>query len=194
MKLELTEQEKIAREISKVDSGAMYVAMGNEKSLQEQIDNSKREKWNQKIDDMQAKFTDHEKRLQEAADEYAKKLGSVQIMPISNYVIVHPFAENPFQKVKVSSSGLIIDTGGLVPEYKRDDSGEYVEAEQAIRVGVVIEAGPECKWIRNGDTVMWYISNEVVVPFYNFGFKLVNETRVICVINDDLNERFNRSE
>ena len=194
MKLELTEQEKIAREISKVDSGAMYVAMGNEKSLQEQIDNSKREKWNQKIDDMQAKFTDHEKRLQEAADEYAKNLGNVQIMPISNYVIVRPFAENPFQKVKVSSSGLIIDTGGLVPEYKRDDSGEYVEAEQAIKVGVVIEAGPECKWIRNGDTVMWYISNEVVVPFYNFGFKLVNETRVICVINDDLNERFNRSK
>ena len=194
MKLELTEQEKIAREVSKIDSGAMYVAMGSEKSLQEQIDNSKREKWNQKIDDMQAKFTDHEKRLQEAADEYAKNLGSVQIMPISNYVIVRPFAENPFQKVKVSSSGLIIDTGGLVPEYKRDDSGEYVEAEQAIRVGVVIEAGPECKWIRNGDTVMWYISNEVVVPFYNFGFKLVNETRVICVINDDLNERFNRSE
>lgn len=194
MKLELTEQEKIAREVSKIDSGAMYVAMGSEKSLQEQIDNSKREKWNQKIDDMQAKFTDHEKRLQEAADEYAKNLGNVQIMPISNYVIVRPFAENPFQKVKVSSSGLIIDTGGLVPEYKRDDSGEYVEAEQAIKVGVVIEAGPECKWIRNGDTVMWYISNEVVVPFYNFGFKLVNETRVICVINDDLNERFNRSE
>ena len=194
MKLELKKKKKIAREVSKIDSGAMYVAMGSEKSLQEQIDNSKREKWNQKIDDMQAKFTDHEKRLQEAADEYAKNLGNVQIMPISNYVIVRPFAENPFQKVKVSSSGLIIDTGGLVPEYKRDDSGEYVEAEQAIKVGVVIEAGPECKWIRNGDTVMWYISNEVVVPFYNFGFKLVNETRVICVINDDLNERFNRSE
>ena len=192
MKLELTEQEKIAREISKVDSGAMYVAMGNEKSLQEQIDNSKREKWNQSIDDMQAKFANHEKRLQEAADEYAKNLGNVQIMPISNYVIVRPFAENPFQKVKVSSSGLIIDTGGLVPEYKRDDSGEYVEAEQAIKVGVVIEVGPECKWLRSGDTVMWYISNEVVVPFYNFGFRLVNETRVICVINDDLNERFNR--
>ena len=86
-----------------------------------------------------------------------------------------------------------MDTGGLIPEYKRDDSGEYVEAEQAVKVGVVIEVGPECKWIRNGDTVMWYVSNEVVVPFYNFGFRLVNETRVICVINDDLNERFNRS-
>lgn len=194
MKTELTEKEKIAREISKVDSGALYFAMGNEKSLEEQIDNHKREKWNQSVDAMQEKFANHEKRLQEAADEYAKKLDGVQIMPISNYVIVHPFVENPFQKVKVSSSGLIVDTGGLIPEYKRDDSGEYVEAEQAVKVGVVIEVGPECKWIRNGDTVMWYVSNEVVVPFYNFGFRLVNETRVICVINDDLNERFNRSK
>ena len=177
MKTELTENEKIAREISKVDSGALYFAMGNEKSLEEQIDNHKREKWNQSVDAIQEKFANHEKRLQEAADEYAKKLDGVQIMPISNYVIVRPFVENPFQKVKVSSSGLIVDTGGLIPEYKRDDSGEYVEAEQAVK----------------GKIKMWYISNEVVVPFYNFGFRLVNETRVICVINDDLNERFNRS-
>ena len=35
MKTELTENEKIAREISKVDSGALYFAMGNEKSLEE---------------------------------------------------------------------------------------------------------------------------------------------------------------
>lgn len=194
MRLELTEKEKLARAVSAIDSGATYMPLSTEPSLQEQIDNSKREKWNQKIEEQQQKFADHERRLQEAADEYAKKLDKVQIMPIANYVIVRPFVENPFQRVKVNASGLIIDTGGLTPEVKRNDSGEYEEAEQAIRVGVVVEAGPECKWIRNGDTVMWYISNEVVVPFYNFGFKLVNETRVICVINDDLNERFNLSK
>lgn len=194
MRLELTEKEKLARVVSAIDSGATYMPLSSEPSLQEQIDNSKREKWNQSIDDMQQKFADHEKRLQEAADEYAKKLDKVQIMPISNYVIVRPFAENPFQKVKVNASGLIVDTGGLLPEYKRNDSGEYEEAEQMIKVGVVIEAGPECKWLKSGDTVMWYVSNEVVVPFYNFGFRLVNETRVICVINDDLNERFNQNK
>lgn len=191
MRNELSMQEKIAREISKVDSDAVFVNM-NDKSLDEHIDAMKREKWNESVQKIEEKFTNHEKKLQEAADEYAKNLNEVQIMPIGNYVIVRPFTENPFQKVTVSSSGLITDLGGMIPEYKNSDSGEYEEAEQVIKVGVVIEAGPECKWLKSGDTIMWTVMSEVVIPFYNFGFRLVNETRAICVINDDLNERFKK--
>jgi hypothetical protein len=191
MRNELSMQERIAREVSKVDSNAIFVNM-NDKSLDEKIDAHKREKWNDSVQKIEDKFANHEKKLQEAADEYAKNLNEVQIMPIGNYVIVRPFTENPFQKVTVSSSGLITDLGGMIPEYKNSDSGEYEEAEQVIKVGVVIEAGPECKWLKSGDTIMWTVMSEVVIPFYNFGFRLVNETRAICVINDDLNERFNK--
>ena len=191
MRNELSEQEKLARQISKIDSDAVFFNV-NDKTLDEHIDNMKREKWNDSVQKIENKFANHETKLQEAADEYAKNLNGVQIMPVANYVIVRPFKENPFQRVKVdSSSGLIIDLGGMVPEYKSNESGEYEEAEQVIKVGVVIEAGPECKWLRSGDTIMWAKMSEVVVPFYNFGFRLVNETRDICVINDDLNERFN---
>ncbi len=191
MRNELSQPEKLARAISGLESDAIFVPV-SEKTLDEQIENNKREKWNEGVQKIQDKFADHENRLQEAADEYAKNLNGVQIMPIGNYVIVRPFKENPFQKVRVDkNSGLIISTGGLTPEYKSTDSGEIVEAEQMIKVGVVIEAGPECKWLRSGDTIMWAVVSEVVVPFYDFGFKLVNETRAICVINDDLNERFN---
>lgn len=191
MRNELSAQEKLAREVSKVDSDAIFMNV-DDRTLDEHIDARKREKWNEGVQKIEDKFANHEKKLQEAADEYAKNLGSVQIMPVANYVIVRPFKENPFQKVKVDPrSGLIIDLGGMVPEYKSNESGEYEEAEQVIKVGVVIEAGPECKWLRSGDTIMWAKMSEVVVPFYNFGFRLVNETRAICVINDDLNERFN---
>lgn len=191
MRNELSVQEKLAREVSKVDSDAIFMNV-DDRTLDEHIDAHKREKWNEGVQKIEDKFANHEKKLQEAADEYAKNLGSVQIMPVANYVIVRPFKENPFQKVKVDPrSGLIIDLGGMVPEYKSNETGEYEEAEQVIKVGVVIEAGPECKWLRSGDTIMWSKMSEVVVPFYNFGFRLVNETRAICVINDDLNERFN---
>lgn len=191
MRNELSEQEKLARQISKIDSNAVFFNV-NDKTLDEHIDNMKRQKWNDSVQKIENKFANHETKLQEAADEYAKNLNGVQIMPVANYVIVRPFKENPFQRVKVdSSSGLIVDLGGMVPEYKSNESGEYEEAEQVIKVGVVIEAGPECKWLRSGDTIMWAKMSEVVVPFYNFGFRLVNETRAICVINDDLNERFN---
>jgi hypothetical protein len=41
---------------------------------------------------------------------------------------------------------------------------------------------------------MWAVMSEVVIPFYNFGFRLVNENRAICVINDDLEERFKNKD
>lgn len=189
MRVELSEKEKIARAISGIDTPAEYFNVDN-KTLDEHIDNSKRVKWNESVQKIEDKVSEYENNIQKAADEYAKNLNGVQIMPTGNYILISPFKENPFQKVKVSESGLITDLGGLIPEYKSNETGEYEEAEQMIKVGVVVEVGPECKWIKNGDTVMWYVASEMAVPFYNFGFVVVNETRTICVINDDLNERF----
>jgi len=190
MREKLSEKERIARMVSGVDTDSTFMGV-DDRSLDKMIDNAERQKWNDSVKEIEDKFKDHENALQEAADNYAKNLNGVQIYPIANYVIVRPFKENPFQKVKIDEkSGLILSTGGLVPEYKRNDSGEYEEAEQVIKTGVVIQAGPECKWLKDGDTIMWAVMSEVVIPFYNFGFRLVNENRAICVINDDLEERF----
>ena len=194
MRERLGEKEKIARVVTGVDTDSTFMGV-DDRSLDKMIDNAERQKWNDSVKEIEDKFKDHENALQEAADEYAKKLDGVQIYPIANYVIVRPFKENPFQKVKIDEkTGLILSTGGLIPEYKRNDSGEFEEAEQVIKTGVVIQAGPECKWLKDGDTIMWAVMSEVVIPFYNFGFRLVNENRAICVINDDLEERFKKQD
>ena len=194
MRERLSEKEKIARVVTGVDTDSTFMGV-DDRSLDKMIDNAERQKWNDSVKEIEDKFKDHENALQEAADEYAKKLDGVQIYPIANYVIVRPFKENPFQKVKIDEkTGIILSTGGLIPEYKRNDSGEFEEAEQVIKTGVVIQAGPECKWLKDGDTIMWAVMSEVVVPFYNFGFRLVNENRAICVINDDLEERFKKQD
>jgi hypothetical protein len=194
MRERLSEKEQIARMVTGVDTDSTFMGV-DDRSLDKMIDNAERQKWNDSVKEIEDKFKDHENALQEAADEYAKKLDGVQIYPIANYVIVRPFKENPFQKVKIDEkTGLILSTGGLIPEYKRNDSGEYEEAEQVIKTGVVIQAGPECKWLKDGDTIMWSVMSEVVIPFYNFGFRLVNENRAICVINDDLEERFKKKD
>ena len=194
MREKLSEKERIARMVSGVDTDSTFMGV-DDRSLDKMIDNAERQKWNDSVKEIEDKFKDHENALQEAADNYAKDLNGVQIYPIANYVIVRPFKENPFQKVKIDEkSGLILSTGGLIPEYKRNDSGEYEEAEQVIKTGVVIQAGPECKWLKDGDTIMWAVMSEVVIPFYNFGFRLVNENRAICVINDDLEERFKKQD
>ena len=194
MRERLSEKEQIARMVTGVDTDSTFMGV-DDRSLDKMIDNAERQKWNDSVKEIEDKFKEHENALQEAADEYAKKLDGVQIYPIANYVIVRPFKENPFQKVKIDEkTGLILSTGGLIPEYKRNDSGEYEEAEQGIKTGVVIQAGPECKWLKDGDTIMWAVMSEVVIPFYNFGFRLVNENRAICVINDDLEERFKKQD
>jgi hypothetical protein len=106
--------------------------------------------------------------------------------------LLKPFEENPFQRiVRDSKSGLILDLGGQHPEYKNTDNGQIEEEESFIKVGVVQEVGPECKYCIPGDTIMYTKNQEVPVPFYKQGLVLVNEMRIIVVINEGLTKRFN---
>lgn len=186
----LSEKEKIARTVTGIDSDATFFNV-DDRTLDKMIDDNKRSRFNDKIEEMNRKLDEHSSKLQEYADEYAKKLdGGMEIMPISRGLLVQPYAENPFQKVKVTDSGIIYDLGGMTPEYKNNDNGEYEEAEQYILVGVVVESGPECKWCKKGDTVMWNKPSMIPVPFYSMGLVHVREESVICVINNGLKDRF----
>ena len=111
-------------------------------------------------------------------------------MPIGNNVLIKPFNENPFQKIQVSDSGLILDLGGQAPTYKSNETGQYEEEEQFIHVGTVLESGTDCKFVQEGDTVMWTKTSEIPVPFFKQGLVLVNENRIIVVINEGLKARF----
>ena len=185
----LSQSEQIAREVSGIENSDFFLP--DEHNLDKLIDNNNREKWNERIDEINNKFNEHSSKLQDYADEYAAKLDGVEIMPINAGVLIQPYNENPFQKVKIDEkTGLIIDTGGLIPKYKNNDNGQWEEAEQFIKVGVVVEAGPMAKWLQAGDTVMWNKVAEVPIPFYSMGLVLVNEQHIMCVINDNLTKRF----
>ena len=160
----LSQSEQIAREVSGIENSDFFLP--DEHNLDKLIDNNNREKWNERIDEINNKFNEHSSKLQDYADEYAAKLDGVEIMPINAGVLIQPYNENPFQKVKIDEkTGLIIDTGGLIPKYKNNDNGQWEEAEQFIKVGVVVEAGPMAKWLQAGDTVMWNKVAEVPIPF-----------------------------
>jgi hypothetical protein len=132
-------------------------------------------------------FTDLEKFSKEVND----KAKTIEIMPIGNYLLVKPFAENPFQRIVKTESGLILDTGGMRPEFKNTDSGEFQEEEQFVKVGVVQEVGPDCRYVRPTDVVMYPDGRALPVPFYKQGLITFNETAVMAVINEHLTERFN---
>lgn len=181
--------EKLAREYVGIESDSKHFVLNGEEA-DKTLKREATEKFNQKVDEYVEKFEKHNENLQEYAKEIAENVANLEIMPILNYILVKPFTENPFQKIKVTDSGLIVDLGGQKPIYKSKETGEYEEEENMIHVGTVIEVGKECKYIKEGDTIMWTKPSEVPVPFFKQGLVLVNETRVMVVINEGLKKRF----
>jgi len=118
----------------------------------------------------------------------------MEIKAINNNMLVKPFNENPFQRITVSDSGIITDLGGQAPIYKSNETGEYEEEESYMHVGEVVDAGPECKWIKDGDVVYFTKASEVPVPFFKQGLVMINETRVTAVINEGLTARFKEKQ
>lgn len=187
----LTEKEQLAHTVLGETNAEIYQDFVIEGKNREQLlEEAAANQHNKMVED-------YNERYQKYADEiteYAKKINenseTIEIKPLSNYIIVKPFNENPFQRIVKSESGIILDVGGLRPEFKNTDSGEYEEEEQMIIVGVVQEVGPECKFLQVGDTIMYPKTRACVLPFYKLGYVWLNETGVMAVINEGLSERF----
>lgn len=159
------------------------------------INQRKINKFNDMVDEYTEKFEKHSKSIKEFADKINENVQNIEIMPLGNYVLVKQFDENPFQRiVRDSKTGIIIDTGGLAPQYKNTDNGEIEEEESFILVGVVQEVGPECKYLQPGDAVFYSKPSCVPVPFYKQKLIQVNETRILAVVNEKLTERFNKNK
>jgi hypothetical protein len=112
-------------------------------------------------------------------------------MPMFGYALIKPFEHNPFQQIKMTDTGIITDLGGLAPEYKSNETGNWETEEQFIKVGTVIETGHKCEFLQPGDIVFYTIASEMMVPFYKMGFVVVAENRVMAVVNEKLTERRN---
>ena len=187
----LSENEKIAMRVAGESTSRITTLDGRD--AKDIIAERNVKKFNEEVDSFAEKFEKHSTNLTEFADKVNKNVENIEIMPIGNYVLVKQFDENPFQRiVKDSKSGLILDLGGQKPQYKNTDNGEIEEEEQFIKVGVIQEVGPECKWCEPTDTVFYTKNSAVPVPFYKQGLILVNETRILSVVNEGLTNRFKK--
>lgn len=182
-------QTKLARELVGIENDAKHFIM-NGKNADEIMKADAAMKFNTQVDEYVDKFDKRNERLSEYAKTVAENADDLEIMPISNNIIVKPFVENPFQRIKVTESGLIYDLGGQAPEYKSKETGEIEEEKSFIEVATVICAGPKCEYIQEGDTVMYTKPSSIPVPFFKQGLKMINEVRITAVINSGLTERF----
>ena len=192
--LNLTENEKLARNIVGLESDALHFRMGDEPTLEEMVNKQKAEKFNTQVDDYVEKISKHSDLINQYTQSIKDNMNSIEIKANGCRVLIKPFEVNPFQQIKVSDSGLIIDTGGYTPQAKSNDTGEWEELEQAIAVGTVLDAGPDCKYLKEGDAVFYQRVAAVPVHFFKQGFHTVSETQVIAVVNEGLTERFNKAK
>ena len=185
----LSENEKIAMNIAGESTSRVMTLDG--KTAEDVIEERNIKNFNKQVDDYVEKLNAHAANLEEYSKKIADNVETIEIMPIGNYVLVKQFEENPFQRiVRDSKSGLILDMGGMKPQYKNTDNGQIEEEEQFIKVGVIQEVGPETKWCQPNDTIFYTKNSAVPVPFYKQGLQLVCENRVLAVVNEGLTKRF----
>ena len=180
-----TEKEKIVRAVS---DGQLFYA--NKNSVDNMIEEQAKAKFNDQVEEYMKKLDDHAELLKQYQESLCEDLNKLEIKAIGAGLLIKPFEENPFQAIK-REGAIITDLGGMKPTYKSRETGEWEEEEQFIHVGTVIDNGPACKWIREGDIVMWRKPSETPVPFYKQGLVLVNEQSIMITVNEGLSARFN---
>lgn len=186
MKSELNSNEEMALAITGMEGMGEHFSMNDSDEL---LMSEKQERFNDAVDTYVDKFDKHRQELENYAKTISEDINGLEIMPMYSYVLIQPFSKNPFQQVKISDGGIITDLGGMSPTYKSNETGEYEESEQYIKVGTVIETGHKCEFIKAGDIVMYTIASECPVPFFRQGFVAVAEQRILAVINEKLTER-----
>ena len=180
-----TEKEKIARAVS---DGQLFYA--NKNSVDNMVEEQAKSKFNDQVEEYVKKLDDHAELLKQYQESLCEDLNKLEIKAIGTGLLIKPFEENPFQAIK-REGAIITDLGGMKPTYKSRETGEWEEEEQFIHVGTVIDNGPACKWVREGDIVMWRKPSETPVPFYKQGLVLVNEQSIMVTVNEGLSARFN---
>ena len=166
VRLDLTENEKIAQSIVGLESDGTRMNMADNQSIEEMIEREKAAKFNDQVDEYIEKFDRHADILKKYAESFNENMNSIEIKPMFARILVKPFEQNPFQKIKRSDSGLIIDMGGMAPTYKNSDTGEWEEEKQFIVTGTVVDCGPDVKYLSQGDVVFYRVDTSVPVPFF----------------------------
>ena len=119
-------------------------------------------------------------------EEINKKLEKLELLPMGSKIIILPYPENPYKKVIQGS--IIVDYTG---DFINPDSGEKDKLKELVACAKVIEVGPECKYLKQGDDIYFDTRSVYPVPFMSCGYQLTTEQQVLCVLNESLKERFN---
>lgn len=189
-RVNLTEQERIA--LNTLGTSNYTSINMKEKSIDELIQQEKANKFNSQVDDFIEKMDKNQADFKDGVDNISYDVNRAEIKPMFARVLVKPFKQNPFQKMKIEGN-LIVDAGGYTPHAEMNPvTGKYEEQKEFIVTGYVVDVGPEVKYLQEGDVVYYRIDTAVPVPFFKQGLVSLGESQIIAVVNECLTERFTK--
>ena len=191
VRINATENEKLA---SNVLGNTDYTTVNmNEKSIDSLLEKERATAFNSEVEKYNELLEKNKKDFNESKKKIDYDINQAEIKPLFSRVIVQPFKVNPFQQMKIEN-GIIVDTGGYTPHIQFNErTGKNEEQEQFIKVGCVIEVGPEVKYLTEGDVVYYRKDTVVPVPFFKQNLVSLNENQVIAVVNEGLEKRWKKN-
>lgn len=190
-RVNLTENEKLSQTLLGLDSNAKTFNM-NEKGVEETLNRESKFKLDAQTEKFNEILEENQEEFNKAVADTPFNTETAEIKPMFNRVLIKPFKVNPFQKT-VQENGIITDIGGATPRYEiNPKTGKYEEQKQFIVTGLVVEVGPEIKYLKEGDVIYYRVDTVVPVPFYRQGFVSLAESQIIAVVSNSLTERFNK--
>lgn len=186
-----TEKERLA--FINADGDKDYVSVNmNEKNVDKTLQKEETEKFNSQLEAFEEGMKDRTEAIAKDQQELGYSVDQAELKAIYSRILVKPYKQNPFQKIE-TKNGIITSLGGYNPHAEKNPiTGRYEEQEQFIITGLVVDAGPEAKYLKAGDVVYYRKDTVVPVPFLNWGLVSLAENQVIAVVNVGLQERFNK--
>lgn len=138
---------------------------------------------NSKVDEKIEEWTKKQEETAEAIEAIKNQFENIGIRPNGIYILVKPFTNNPFSRLKKLDNGFVVPE--FDPHYKSQDTGEIEEMQRMSIFALVMETSPSTKTVRKGDIVMYNRHEGVPVPFYSQGFEVVAETHIKCIVADE---------
>lgn len=190
VRIKETDNESIARVVSEVNDFKAFNMQEN--SIDALLEKEKAAKFNAEVEKANEQFEAKGKDFEESKEKIDYDITKAEIKPMFSRVLLQPFKVNPFQKMEVKN-GIIVDAGGYSPRTDFNPvTGKYEEMPEFMSTGCVIETGPDVKYLKEGDCVFYRRDTAVPVPFFKGGFVSLDEKQIVAVVNEGLQERFNK--
>lgn len=108
-----------------------------------------------------------------------------EVMPMGCNVMVELYAENPYEE-KETEDGFKLTNG----EFDNPDTGNRDKKDQSVFAARVIEVGPEAKYIKAEDDVIFPLYCAKPLPFQGHIYFIVAEPNILAVMANDISKRY----